>query len=76
MNKGLKIQMFCLIAAIVAHAMGLFSQIGFILHVDLIFHQIFPVAWATTRAINPNAFFPYAKLQKLEKRVKTAQSKS
>ena len=60
--------MFSLIAAIMVHATGLFLQIVFILHVKLIFHQNFPVALTTTSTINRNVFFPYAKLQKLEKK--------
>ena len=63
-DKGLKIQMFCLIAAVAVNATGFFSHIVFILHVKLIFHQNFPVALTTTSTINRNVFFPYAKLQK------------
>ena len=45
-----------------------FLHIVFILHVKLIFHQNFPEALTTTSTINRNVFFPYAKLQKLEKK--------
>ena len=67
---------FRFIALVVVNATGFFLHIVFILHVKLIFHQNFPMALTTTSTINRNAFFPYAKLQKLEKRVKTAQSRS